>query len=376
MEWATLEWSCNQAMETEQDAGAGTASFQEVDGASDGPREGAATVSGVEAAAAPAGNANQGLTAPEARVDAMAATQAAAVELLGSFNEAMSAWLGLGGASADKSAPDRAIGELSADGLETTLVPGSTVAAREPADPDSAAHMDQAATEILAGFQKQFEALTSQMRSFNAEEQRELLRKQSEAFLSNARGAIENFDAEKLRAQTSQFLAHAQTVVANEGADDPLASVDSSELKAPWDDLGADEQLYAEKMREEAIKLVVDCIYSKKYREKFFLGELDLTAVKPFPMTSENRMRAKGAMLHDKNLARLFAGMVPKYISHEDDFWARYFYNMERILTALIDGKGEMKKSEEDIQEEKAIRTEVSAEKRRDWDTEIDEIFS
>lgn len=302
--------------------------------------------------------------------DVVSYTQAAATDVLGALNEAMSSWLGFGASSAAT--------HVSADGVETTLVPGGVAADRAgPSDSAiRAEHMDQAAKEILAGFQKQFEALTQQVRAFTSEEQRELLKKQSEALIANARDAIHGLDTEKLQQQTREFIAHAQSVVSNEGSEDPLNNVDESELKAPWDTLGEGEQVYADKLREESIKLVVDCIYSKKYREKYFLSGLDVSKVKPFPMTLENRIRAKGALSHDKNLARLFAGMVPKYIPREEDFWAGYFHHVERILALLVEGKGELKRSEKDIEEEKAIHAEVSEEKRRDWDTEIDEIFS
>jgi len=301
------------------------------------------------------------------------ATQAASGDnVISALTSAWTSWLGFDSVIKD----DVPAAESIVPGVNERGMPAA------PTNNDAVTTASQVPAPWLH-FQEQLESVRDNLKSWDTktlEESTELIRKQSEALFSQATKVVEGFDTAAIQEQTRSMLRDANVVLTSKGSSQEgfLSEImnkepDPSEMKAPWDELSEQDKRFAEKMREALVKMVVDCVYSKQWREKLFLHNVD--HVTPLEMTPENTKRIKGAMFHDKNLSRLYGGVVPKYIRDERVFWGRYFYHCDRILKALIVGGGELHKTEAEKKEEEEIRTGISEQKRRDWDTEIDEIF-
>jgi len=156
------------------------------------------------------------------------------------------------------------------------------------------------------------------------------VREQLETATRAATEAVASIDAKKIQHDAEQLLHDASAVMS-----DPVKD-NASELKAPWEMLGEDDQKYADAMRDALLKMTVDCVYSKEQRVQMFLGGVESTHMESFEITPENERRVRGAVLHDANLSRLFAGLVPRHIKHEEVFWGRYFYHVDRIHKSLV----------------------------------------
>lgn len=117
---------------------------------------------------------------------------------------------------------------------------------------------------------------------------------------------------------------------------------DSKQGYAPWDvaALPDGEKLYADALRTEMLKLVVDAIYSRKKRTSLFLS--DVARKRGYEFDLERRAgEALAALEADKNMRRLRAGLVPGKMK-EDVFWQTYFYHVHRIRQTLVANKGVM----------------------------------
>lgn len=106
---------------------------------------------------------------------------------------------------------------------------------------------------------------------------------------------------------------------------------------APWEKaaLPKDEWSYADALRGEMLRIVVDSIYSKKKRMELFVctdpeGEFDVTG---------NAGAAMAVLEADSNVRRLRAGLVPAKMS-EERFWAAYFGHVRRVRALLVGHSG------------------------------------
>lgn len=110
----------------------------------------------------------------------------------------------------------------------------------------------------------------------------------------------------------------------------------------PWDAsvLPPAEQRYADEIRQQMLKIVVDAIYSKKRRNELFLSGVAQKAQFKFDFEANSSM-ALAALEADTNMRRLRAGLVPQRM-REDDFWDTYFYHVDRIRKTLLANNGVM----------------------------------
>lgn len=174
---------------------------------------------------------------------------------------------------------------------------------------------------------------------------------------------------------------------------------------SPWDKaaLPPSELQYADNLRQEMLKIVVDSIYSKKKRIALFLS--DVANANNFKFNfDENSGMALAALDADTNMRRLRAGLVPGKMT-EDAFWTVYFYHVHRVRQALVANNGVIPEppvdeddedpaalfGNDDEEEELAALDSVapanasseqtftnvkpSADGKRNWDDEIDAIF-
>lgn len=124
---------------------------------------------------------------------------------------------------------------------------------------------------------------------------------------------------------------------------DPKISSDPGGLSvAPWDKaaLPENEHAYADTLRQEMLKIVVDSIYSKKKRTEFFLSGVAENNKFSFDFAKKSGM-ALAALDADTNMRRLRAGLVPGKMK-EDVFWTSYFYHVHRVRQALVANQGVM----------------------------------
>lgn len=111
---------------------------------------------------------------------------------------------------------------------------------------------------------------------------------------------------------------------------------------APWDAnaLPEEERKYADALRREMLKIVVDCIYSKKKRTELFLSGVAERERFEFRLEDKSGM-AMAALDADGNMRRLRAGLVPGKMK-EGAFWKTYFYHVHRVRQALVANDGVM----------------------------------
>jgi len=221
----------------------------------------------------------------------------------------------------------------------------------------------------------------------------ESLREQFESVRKAASEAVAGLDAEKIQRDAQKLMEDASRVMS-----DPRVDGDDKRLRAPWEALSAEDEQLADAMRDALLKLTVDCVYSKETRSAMFLDGLKDAGVPELEMTPDNERRVRGAVLHDANLSRLYAGLVPRWIKREEVFWGRYFFHVDRIHRGLLseqlgggaqvsstrsniaaaDGDVGAKAVESDADARQATTGVVDHTSRgaeRDWDKEIDEIF-
>lgn len=125
-----------------------------------------------------------------------------------------------------------------------------------------------------------------------------------------------------------------------------------SGTNAPWDvaSLPEGEKPYADALRQEMLKLVVDAIYSKKKRTSLFLSDVADKARFPFDFDS-HAGAAMAALEADNNMRRLRAGLVPGKMK-EQMFWKTYFYHVHRVRQTLVANGGVMPDTtEEEVDE-------------------------
>lgn len=178
---------------------------------------------------------------------------------------------------------------------------------------------------------------------------------------------------------------------------------------SPWDRaaLPQSEHKYADSLRQEMLKIVVDSIYSKKKRTDLFLSGVAESNKFEFDFNSKSGM-AMAALESDKNMRRLRAGLVPGKMK-EDLFWTTYFYHVHRVRQTLVANQGVMPEisteddedaaalfAEDDEDEELAAldsplsrpaaptvkmgsndtqKTKASGDGQRNWEDEIDAAF-
>lgn len=111
---------------------------------------------------------------------------------------------------------------------------------------------------------------------------------------------------------------------------------------APWDvaALPEGERAFADALRQEMLKIVVDAIYSKKKRTDLFLSGVAERESFQFDFDKHSAM-AMAALDADKNMRRLRAGLVPGKMK-EDAFWNTYFYHVHRVRQTLVANNGVM----------------------------------
>lgn len=111
---------------------------------------------------------------------------------------------------------------------------------------------------------------------------------------------------------------------------------------APWDTaaLPEGEHKFADALRQEMLKIVVDAIYSKKKRTELFLSGMAERERFQFDFDRHSGM-AMAALDADKNMRRLRAGLVPGKMK-EDAFWNTYFYHVHRVRQTLVANNGVM----------------------------------
>lgn len=255
------------------------------------------------------------------------------------------------------------------------------------------------------------------------EEQVTVLRQKSGRLVEDMTRGVQSLNlnlpsgAEAIGASTRNLLDRAGQSLREGGREAMEIFVDADDTKtdgnvgntapAPWDAaaLPEGERAYADALRREMLKIVVDAIYSKKKRIALFLS--NAAERERFSWDAEKGAETARASLEaDRNLRRLRAGLVPGKMK-ENEFWRMYFYHVHRLRQALIanngvlpegDGEGEDDEDpavlfgEEDDElgaptKEQAGETTVKAEAeadgkasetkdgKRNWDDEIDKIF-
>jgi hypothetical protein len=109
---------------------------------------------------------------------------------------------------------------------------------------------------------------------------------------------------------------------------------------APWDkaSLPEAEHKFADKLREEMVKLAAESIYSKKKRTDYFLSGAAQRANFKFN-TDADAASAIAALEADQNMRRLRAGLVPQKIP-ETTFWDEYFYQVSHLRALLVANNG------------------------------------
>lgn len=144
---------------------------------------------------------------------------------------------------------------------------------------------------------------------------------------------------------------------------------DSKQGYAPWDvaALPDGEKPYADALRTEMLKLVVDAIYSRKKRTSLFLS--DVARKRGYEFDLERRSgEALAALEADKNMRRLRAGLVPGKMK-EDVFWQTYFYHVHRIRQTLVANEGVMP---ETLPEDEEDEDDLFGEENEKADTEVE----
>ena len=169
----------------------------------------------------------------------------------------------------------------------------------------------------------------------------------------------------------------------------------------PWDEraLPEGERKYADALRKEMLKIVVDAIYSKKRRTELFLGGAADREAFEFDFDGKAGM-AMAALEADSNMRRLRAGLVPGKMK-EDEFWNSYFFHVQRVRQTLLANDGVMPEEERVDDEDAAAlfaddgedeelaalagpaangadegaKEEEAENGKRNWDDEIDAIF-
>lgn len=200
-------------------------------------------------------------------------------------------------------------------------------------------------------------------------EQVDVIRKKSGRFVEDVSKSVQNMNlsldqaelqkrAEVISSSTkilldkaSQSLAQGRQEAMEIFVDaDPTAAASggsSSERGAkmsvsPWDKaaLPESEHKYADALRQEMLKIVVDSIYSKKKRTDLFLSGSAESNRFEFNFDANSGM-AMAALESDKNMRRLRAGLVPGKMK-EDLFWTTYFYHVHRVRQTLVANQGIM----------------------------------
>lgn len=144
--------------------------------------------------------------------------------------------------------------------------------------------------------------------------------------------------------------------------------------KPPWDEesLPEGEKKYADALRREMLKLVVDGIYSKKKRTELFLS--NVAEKERFEFVMEDNMgMATAALEADGNMRRLRAGLVPGKVK-EEEFWKSYFFHVMRVRQTLVANNGVMPETDGDGLEEEdpeILFGEGEVTKRDDQDGDI-----
>lgn len=192
--------------------------------------------------------------------------------------------------------------------------------------------------------------------SAKLDEKVEALRDSSTHFFDdvskNIQTNLHQIDSEKIRSQAEAMQASTKDFIATASQQWQTRTKEAMEIfvdkpnvqrpqsYAPWDEasLPEGERKYADALREEMLKIVVDSIYSKKRRTQLFLLESDEIASFSFNY-EENSGLALGVLDADQNTRRLRAGLVPQKIS-EEQFWTRYFFHVKRVREELVAHNG------------------------------------
>lgn len=171
---------------------------------------------------------------------------------------------------------------------------------------------------------------------------RSLLEKSSQSLEQGRREVLETIVDEDTE-QSSSNNKPAST----ESTEDEIGNLNggtapTEKCLAPWepDALPEEERRYADTLRREITKLVVDAIYSRKKRDALFLSHE--AHEKGFEFDMNKRAGEAFAILEaDKNMRRFRAGLVPGKMK-EEEFWRAYFFHFDRIRQTLVDNDGVM----------------------------------
>lgn len=189
-----------------------------------------------------------------------------------------------------------------------------------------------------------------------------VLRQRSAGFVEDVSKSVQSMNlnidqteltkrAEIISSSTRKFIDQASQSLQKGHAEALEIFVDAAPAKpaetahvpvAPWDlaALPEEEHKYADTLRQEMLKIVVDAIYSKKKRTDLFLSNVAEKNNFKFDFDGNSSM-ALAALQADKNMRRLRAGLVPGKMK-EDAFWTVYFYHVHRIRQILVANAGVM----------------------------------
>lgn len=174
------------------------------------------------------------------------------------------------------------------------------------------------------------EDMSKSMQSINLSLDQDELQKHAEVISSSTRELLD-----KATQKLEQSRAEASEIFVDKG------SLRGGQVGvAPWDvnTLPKEERKYADALRREMLKIVVDCIYSKKKRTELFLSGVAERERFDFRLEDKAGM-AMAALEADGNMRRLRAGLVPGKMK-EESFWKTYFYHVHRVRQALVANDG------------------------------------
>lgn len=171
----------------------------------------------------------------------------------------------------------------------------------------------------------------------------QVITSQTRDFIDKASQSIEKGRKEALEifVDENETLPEQQTTTTTSIENNNISS-NTSKPFAPWDVAGLpeSEKKYADILRREMLKLVVDAIYSKKKRTNLFLSDIAHKRGFQFDINLHSA-QAIAALDADKNMRRLRAGLVPGKMK-EEVFWTTYFYHVHRIRQTLVANSGVM----------------------------------
>lgn len=187
------------------------------------------------------------------------------------------------------------------------------------------------------------EDVSKSMQNINLNIDQSELQKRAEVISSSTR---ELFD------KASQSLQQGHQEALEIFVDESPNQASEAVSVAPWDTsaLPEGERKYADTLRQEMLKIVVDAIYSKRKRTELFLSDAAQSQGFSFEL-AKNEGMARAALDADKNMRRLRAGLVPGKMN-ENAFWTVYFFHVHRVRQTLVANEGVMPAQQTDDEDD------------------------